>query len=209
MFITFEGPDGSGKSTQLQQLAAWLRGRGVDVLPTREPGGTPIGDRIRTILLDPACMEMADEAEVLLYSAARAQHVVEVIRPHLSRGGVVLCDRFADSTLAYQGHGRGLSLPTLATITQFATGGLIPDLVVYLDLDVESGLRRKQVHAENDASQWNRLELAARAFHERVRAGYLQMAAAAPERWLVVDGAEPIADVQAVIRQRVGAFLGL
>ena len=117
MFITFEGPDGSGKSTQLQQLAAWLRGRGVDVLPTREPGGTPIGDRIRTILLDPACMEMADEAEVLLYSAARAQHVVEVIRPHLSRGGVVLCDRFADSTLAYQGHGRGLSLPTLATIT--------------------------------------------------------------------------------------------
>lgn len=209
MFITFEGPDGSGKSTQLQRLAVWLRGRGVEVLLTREPGGTPISDRIRAILLDPACMEMVNEAEVLLYSAARAQHVAEVIRPQVARGGVVLCDRFADSTLAYQGYGRGLPLATLEIITRFATGGLVPDLVVYLDLDVEAGLRRKLAHAEDDASQWNRLERAARAFHERVRAGYLALATAAPDRWLVVDGDQPIDEVQAVICRRVGEFLGL
>ena len=209
MFITFEGPDGSGKSTQLQELAAWLRRRGQQVLTTREPGGTAIGDRIRAILLDPTCTEMADEAEVLLYSAARAQHVAQVIRPHVERGGVVLCDRFAESTLAYQGYGRGLPLAMLEAITRFAVGGLTPDLVVYLDLDVETGLRRKQLHAQDDASQWNRIEQAALAFHERVRRGYLALAAAAPERWLVVDGAQSVNAVQAIIQQRVGDFVGL
>ncbi|HSN77246.1 MAG TPA: dTMP kinase [Anaerolineae bacterium] len=209
MFITFEGPEGSGKTTQLVLLAEWLRGRGRDVLLTREPGGTAIGDRVRAILLDPACGEMRAEAEVLLFSAARAQHVGQVIRPHLTRGGVVLCDRYADSTLAYQGYGRGLDLATLGVITAFATGGLRPDLVVYLDIDAEAGLQRKQLHANDDASQWNRMEQEALAYHQRVRAGYLQMAAAEPGRWLLVDAGQAVDAVQAVVQQRVGTLWGL
>lgn len=207
MFITFEGPEGSGKSTQLVLLAAWLRGLGQDVSTTREPGGTAIGDRVRAILLDPACGEMVAEAEVLLFSAARAQHVAQVIRPHLARGGVVLCDRYADSTLAYQGHGRQLDLATLQVITTFATGGLRPDLVVFLDIDAEAGLRRKQLHATDDASQWNRMEQETLAYHERVRAGYLQMAAAEPGRWLLVDASQPVDAVQAAVRAHVGELL--
>jgi dTMP kinase len=209
MFITFEGPEGSGKSTQLAMLARWLRGVGQDVLLTREPGGTAIGDRVRAILLDPACGEMRAEAEVLLFSAARAQHVGQVIRPHLARGGVVLCDRYADSTLAYQGYGRRLDLDTLRVITAFATGGLRPDLVVFLDIDAEAGLRRKQLHANDDASQWNRMEQEALAYHQRVRDGYLQMAAAEPGRWLLVDAAHTVDAVQAVVRERVRALLQL
>ncbi len=209
MFITFEGPEGSGKSTQLAMLADWLRGLGQDVLLTREPGGTAIGDRVRAILLDPACGEMRAEAEVLLFSAARAQHVGQVIRPHLARGGVVLCDRYADSTLAYQGYGRRLDLDTLRVITAFATGGLRPDLVVFLDIDAAGGLQRKQLHANDDASQWNRMEQEALAYHQRVRDGYLQMAAAEPGRWLLVDAAQTMDAVQAVVRERVGALLKL
>jgi dTMP kinase len=207
MFITFEGPEGSGKTTQLVLLAEWLRERERDVLLTREPGGTAIGDRVRAILLDPACGEMRAEAEVLLFSAARAQHVGQVIRPHLARGGVVLCDRYADSTLAYQGYGRGLDLATLGVITAFATGSLRPDLVVYLDIDAEAGLRRKQLHANDDASQWNRMEQEALAYHQRVRAGYLQMAAAEPGRWLLVDAGQAADAVQAAVQTRVQALL--
>jgi dTMP kinase len=209
MFITFEGPEGSGKTTQLMQLAAWLRAAGQDVLTTREPGGTAIGDRVRAILLDPDCGEMRAEAEVLLFSAARAQHVGQVIRPHLARGGVVLCDRYADSTLAYQGYGRGLDLATLGVITAFATGGLRPDLVVYLDIDAEAGLRRKQQHAVDDASQWNRMEQETLAYHQRVRAGYLEMAAAEPGRWLLVDAGQAVDAVQAAVRARMGTVLSL
>lgn len=209
MFITFEGPEGSGKSTQLAMLADWLRGLGQDVLLTREPGGTAIGDRVRAILLDPACGEMRAEAEVLLFSAARAQHVGQVIQPHLARGGVVLCDRYADSTLAYQGYGRRLDLNTLRVITAFATGGLRPDLVVFLDIDAAGGLQRKQLHANDDASQWNRMEQETLAYHQRVRDGYLQMAAAEPGRWLLVDAAQTMDAVQAVVRERVGALLKL
>ena len=208
MFITFEGPEGSGKSTQLVLLAHWLRGRGQDVLTTREPGGTAIGDRVRAILLDPVCSEMQAEAEVLLFSAARAQHVGQVIRPHLASGGVVLCDRFADSTLAYQGYGRGLNLATLGVITAFATGGLRPDVVVYLDIDAEAGLRRKQLHANDDASQWNRMEQETLDYHQRVRAGYLQMAAAEPGRWLLVDAAQDVGAVQTAVRERAAMLLG-
>ncbi|MGC8779620.1 MAG: dTMP kinase, partial [Anaerolineae bacterium] len=138
-FITFEGGEGSGKTTQVRLLADWLVGQGYDVLTTREPGGTRIGDRIRALLLDPAYTEMRPETEILLFSAARAQIVGQVIRPHLARGGVVLCDRFADSTLAYQGYGRQLDLDVLRKITTFATGNLIPDLTICLDLPVEVG----------------------------------------------------------------------
>ena len=206
MFITFEGPEGSGKSTQIALLSGWLRGRDQAVLTTREPGGTAIGDRVRAILLDHAASEMSPEAEVLLFSAARAQHVNEVIRPHLESGGVVLCDRFADSTLAYQGYGHRLPLDTLATVTAFATGGLRPDLVAYLDIDVQAGLRRKQQHAKDDAGQWNRMEAQALAFHQRVRAGYLEMAAKDPARWLIVDASQGVADVQSVLRERVATL---
>jgi len=202
LFITFEGPEGSGKTTQLKLLAEWLRERGCDVLATREPGGTAISEAIRGILLDPTHTEMQPEAEILLFSAARAQIVAQVIRPHLQGGGIVLCDRYADSTLAYQGYGRGLDLDTLRTITAFATGGLVPDLTIYLDIAIEEGLRRKS------AQEWNRLEAQALAFHQRVREGYLEMAAGEPDRWLSVDAFQPIADIQAAIRERIEVLIG-
>ena len=189
LFITFEGPEGSGKTTQLKLLAEWLREQGYDVLATREPGGTAISEAIRAILLDPARTEMRPEAEILLFSAARAQIVAQVIRPHLERGGIVLCDRYADSTLAYQGYGQRLDLEILRAITGFATGGLLPDLTIYLDIAIEEGLLRKAVQ------EWNRMEAQTLAFHQRVREGYLEMAAAEPERWLVVDASQPVADV--------------
>ena len=209
MFITVEGPEGSGKTTQVALLADWLRGQGCDVLTTREPGGTAIGDRVRSILLDPTCTEMRPEAEVLLFSAARAQHVAQVVQPHLARGGVVLCDRFADSTLAYQGYGRGLDLAMLAAITAFATGSLVPALTIYLDIEVEAGLRRKQQHAGSDASQWNRMEAEALAYHQRVRDGYLAMAGDQPQRWLVIPAEQPVETIQQAIRRRVELALGL
>jgi len=202
LFITFEGPEGSGKTTQLKLLAEWLRERGCDVLATREPGGTAISEAIRAILLDPTRREMQPEAEILLFSAARAQIVAQVIRPHLQGGGIVLCDRYADSTLAYQGYGRGLDLDTLRTITAFATGGLVPDLTIYLDIAIEEGLRRKV------PQEWNRLEAQALAFHQRVREGYLEMAAGEPDRWLEVDAFQPIADIQAAIRERIEVLIG-
>ncbi len=202
LFITFEGPEGSGKTTQLKLLAEWLRERGKDVLATREPGGTAISEAIRGILLDPTHTEMQPEAEILLFSAARAQIVAQVIRPHLEGGTIVLCDRYADSTLAYQGYGRGLDLDTLRAITAFATGGLVPDLTIYLDIAIEKGLQRKV------PQEWNRLEAQALAFHQRVREGYLEMAAGEPDRWLSVDAFQPIADIQAAIRERIEVLIG-
>jgi dTMP kinase len=200
LFITFEGPEGSGKTTQISLLADHLRQQGDDVLLTREPGGTPIGDRVRSILLDPVHTEMLPPTEFLLFSAARAQHVGQVIRPHLARGGTVLCDRFADSSLAYQGYGYQLDLEIRRAITRFATVGLVPDLTLYFDLPVEVGLRRK---AGGDGDAWNRMEQKEIAYHERVRAGYLDMAHQEPERWAVVDATQEIAAVQALIRNLV------
>ena len=204
LFITFEGPEGSGKTTQIRLLADWLGEQGREVLTTREPGGTRIGEAIRDVLLSPAHTEMCAEAEILLFSAARAQIVRETLQPHLMRGGVVLCDRFADSTLAYQGYGRLLDLDTLRQITLFATGGLVPALTICLDLPVVEGLRRKQ---GGDQAEWNRMERERLDFQERVRRGYLALAAAEPQRWFVLDALREIEVIQAEIRQRVAALL--
>jgi dTMP kinase len=207
LFVTFEGPDGSGKTTQIKLLAGHLQALGHDVLVTREPGGTPIGDQIRVVLHDVKNVEMACETEFLLYSASRAQLVRQVVKPHLGRGGVVLCDRFADSSMAYQGYGRELDLAAVRLITQFATEGLVPDLTVYLDLPVEVGIERKQVAHAAQAGEWNRLDQQSVDFHRRVRRGYLQMAQADPGRWLVIDAAQSIDDTQAVIRKRLETLL--
>jgi len=202
-FITFEGIEGSGKTTQIRLLMAWFKTHNAQALLTREPGGSSIGEQIRAILLNPINTEMTPEAEILLFSAARAQIVREVIRPHLTDGWIVVCDRFADSTLAYQGYGHGLPLDDLLRITEFATGGLWPDLTIYLDLDVETGLRRKAATPE----EWNRMEAQAVEFHKRVRKGYLALAAQTPERWLVVNADQSLAAIQQQIQTRVAQML--
>ncbi len=203
MLITFEGPEGSGKTTQARLLAEHLRGKGCQVVLTREPGGTPIGDQIRRILHDPDNVEMAPWAEVFLYTASRAQLVAEVIRPALAAGKVVICDRFYDSTLAYQGYGRGLDLETLWQITRIATGGLVPDLTLYLDIQPDEGLARRLL----GGGEWNRMDQEALAFHQRVRAGYLELAGMEPERWVVIDAARSIQDVRQEIAAVVEARL--
>ncbi|MFQ5435598.1 MAG: dTMP kinase [Anaerolineae bacterium] len=197
MFITFEGPEGSGKTSQIPRLANFLREMGYEVLTTREPGGTAIGDQIRNCLHDVNNTAMAAAAELLLYSASRAQLVAEVIRPALAAGQIVICDRFADSTLAYQGYGRQLNLNTLQTITQFATGGLKPGLTLFLDLDVEVGLARRRQGGE----EMNRLDLETVAFHRRVRAGYHDLMAKEPARWVCVDANRPKETIQADLRR--------
>jgi dTMP kinase len=202
LFITLEGPDGGGKSTQAKELAAHLKHAGLDVLLTREPGGTPIGDQIRKILMSLDNAGMLPRAEFLLFSASRAQLVHQVIRPHLEKGGVVVCDRFFDSSLAYQGYGHQLDRETLQTITTFATGGLKPDLTLLLDLPVEAGLGRRR-----DAGHWNRLDDYDLEFHRRLRRGYQLMANQEPDRWVVIDASRPMEDVQAEIRSIVAERL--
>jgi len=206
LFVTFEGPEGGGKTTQMRRLTTYLQEQGYDVLATREPGGTPIGDRVRAILLDPLHIEMQPQAEYLLFSAARAQHVAQVIRPHLLRGGMVLCDRYADASLAYQGYGYQLDLDALRIITRFATGGLVPDLTFCFDVPVEVGLRRK-VKGAGDA--WNRMEQKELDFHQRVRAGYLAMAAHEPARWAVIDATQTVDEIQATLRDLLAERLRL
>ena len=199
-FITFEGPEGSGKTTQLKLLAAALEAHEHSVITTREPGGTAIGNATRAVVLDPAHGEMSPRAEALLYNAARAQLVDQVIRPALAAGKIVLCDRYADSTLAYQGHARGQDLAALRQLIAFATGGLQPYLTIYLDLEPAEGLRRKQNAA---TLEWNRLDQEALSFHQRVRAGYFQLINAEPARWLVVDAAQSAEVVQRDIQDAV------
>lgn len=202
LFITLEGPDGGGKSTQARLLAEHLRGLGHEVLQTREPGGTPIGDQIRRVLMDLENTPMHPRTEILLFSASRAQLVHEVIRPHLQAGGMVVSDRFYDSTLAYQGYGHRLDLEALRAITAFATGGLTPDLTLLLDLPAEEGLMRRQQHGG-----WNRLDAYNLEFHHRVRQGYQELAAAAPERWRQVDARGTVESVQGALRAIVGEHL--
>jgi len=206
-FITFEGPEGSGKTSQIRALRDFLAGKGFDVLVTREPGGTAIGDQIRAILHDHANVAMIPATEILLFSASRAQLVAEVIKPALERGCVVLCDRYADSTFAYQGYGLGLPLDVLRTITDFATGGLRPDVVVCLDLPVEEGLRRKRVAFESGKSEWNRIDARELAFHQRVRDGYRELARREEGRWVIVDAARPFDAVSEEIIARVRQVL--
>lgn len=196
MFITFEGPEGGGKSTQLSLLAAFLAEQGLRVVAAREPGGTMIGDQIRDCLHDVNNASMEAQTEFLLYSASRAQLVREIIQPSLAAGEVVLCDRFADSSIAYQGYGRGLAIGPLEAITRFATGGLVPDLTYLLDIDVEEGLARRVLGAE----EMNRLDLEAVAFHRRVRQGYHKMAAADPQRWVIIDAARDPQIIQQELR---------
>ncbi len=203
-FITFEGPDGSGKTTQLQLLTPWLQVRGYRVLTTREPGGTPIGETIRDLLHDCAHTEMTATAEILLYSASRAQLVREVIQPALQAGHVVLCDRYYDSTYAYQGYGRGLSLDMLRVITEFAVGHVRPDVTFYFDVPPDVGLARRQ----RGGGEMNRLDREALIFHERVRDGYLAMAKAEPDRWVVVDATPPIQTIQDTLRALLPDVLG-
>jgi dTMP kinase len=204
LFVSFEGPEGCGKSTQIRLLAGWLQVQGYDVLATREPGGTHIGDQIRSILLDPSHTEMNPRAEIMLFSAARAQIVDQMIRPHLQRGGIVLCDRFADSTLAYQGYGQQLDLGILRTITSFATGDLWPDATFYLDLPAEEGLRRK---AGGGGDDWNRMERKQLEYHQRVASGYREMARTEPARWIVIDALQSIEAIQEQIRDEIGKKL--
>ncbi|MDP2964945.1 MAG: dTMP kinase [Pelolinea sp.] len=196
MFITLEGPDGSGKTKQIQPLANFLKENGFTVFTAREPGGTSIGDQVRTILMNLENTSMRQRTETLLFCAARAQLVEEVIRPHLDRGEVVLLDRYADSTMAYQGYGHQNDLTLIRNLLDFATGGLKPDLTLLLDLDPEVGLRRRQVGGD----EWNRLDAYQLQYHQRVRHGYLQMAAAEPARWRVVDASQPPDMVQSRIQ---------
>lgn len=207
LFVTFEGPDGSGKTTQIALLTEYLQSQGYPVLVTREPGGTPIGDQIRAVLHDIANVSMTSQAEFLLYSASRAQLVRQVIRPHLDKGEIVISDRYADSSMAYQGYGRGIPLDAIRLITQFATDGLTPDLTIYLDLPVEVGLQRKQAAHAAQGGEWNRLDGQTLEFHCRVRDGYLCMARAEPQRWMVVDALQAIEATQQAIRQRVASLL--
>jgi dTMP kinase len=203
IFITFEGPEGSGKTTQIGLLATHLRARGHDVLTTREPGGTRIGDQIRAVLHDIANVEMVPEAEILLYSASRAQLVGQVIRPALAQGTIVLSDRYADSTTAYQGYGRGLDLDMLRRITEFATAGLTPHLTIYLDCPVEEGLDRKRRASALEEGEWNRLDRETVEFHRRVRQGYLALAADEPDRWLLLDAGHSVQGLQGEIQKAV------
>ncbi|MFV3385821.1 dTMP kinase [Pseudomonas sp. NY15364] len=194
LFITLEGPEGAGKSTNREYLAERLREQGVDVLLTREPGGTPLAERIRELLLDPSDEPMAADTELLLVFAARAQHLQQVIRPALAKGSVVLCDRFTDATYAYQGGGRGLSIERIAQLEQFVQGELRPDLTLIFDLPVEVGLARAAARGRLD-----RFEQEGRGFFEAVRQAYLQRAAQSPQRYRVLDAGQTLVQVQADI----------
>ena len=198
MFITLEGLDGSGKTTQFQPLVSWLEGRGHAVLGLREPGGTEIGERIREVLHDHRHVDMDARAELMLYCASRAQLMATRILPHLERGGMVVCDRFADSTLAYQGYGRGLEVGFLRELLGFVTRGRWPDLTLYFDIDASASLRRRA-----QGGEWNRMDAESEAFYRRVQAGYASLIAAEPLRWAQVDASMSMEAVGAAVRQCV------
>lgn len=199
MFITLEGPEGSGKTSHIPAIVEYLREKGYTVFPTREPGGTSISEQIRDILHDLKNAEMHPRTETLLYQAARAQIVEQVIRPRLEAGEIVISDRYYDSTIAYQGYGHQQDLEQVRALVRYATDGLTPDLTILLDLDVEVGLGRKT----QNAVEWNRLDAYTVEFHQRVRAGYLQMVKQEPSRWAVVDAGRDWQSVQDELRKMI------
>ncbi len=196
MFITLEGPEGSGKTSHIPHLVEYLRERGYVVFPTREPGGTSISEQIRDILHDMKNAEMHPRTETLLYQAARAQIVEQVIKPRLADKEIVISDRYYDSTIAYQGYGHQQNLEEIRALVRYATGGLNPDLTILLDVDVEEGLRRKKKDNE-----WNRLDAYTVEFHKRVRNGYLEMLKQEPHRWAAVNSAQDWKTVQEELRK--------
>ncbi len=235
LFVTFEGPEGSGKSTQARLLYSWLSARGYPAILVREPGGTRIGDMIRRIVLDLQNTEMAPNTETLLFAASRAQLVSQTIRPYLDLGGIVLCDRYADSTYAYQGYGLGRDLDELRAITAAATGGLLPDVTVYLDLTADEGLERKRRKRQSDQAsgrlgqaenallipprpvvpaiprentvEWNRLDARELAYHQKVAAGYQELIAQEPQRWHLFDARQPVEELAEQIARELTPWL--
>lgn len=203
MFITLEGPEGSGKTSHIPYLVEYLREKGYIVFPTREPGGTSIGEQIREVIHDLKNVEMHPRTETLLYQAARAQIVEQVIKPRLADGEIVISDRYYDSTIAYQGYGHQQDLEQVRALVKYATGGLVPDLSILLDVDIEEGLRRKKKDNE-----WNRLDAYTVEFHQRVRRGYHEMVKAEPNRWAVVDAGKDWQSVQEQLRQKIMEFIG-
>lgn len=210
LFVVIEGPDGAGKSGVAARLARTLRDEGNAVTQVREPGGTPLGEALRELLLRTAAVDRSSLADALLFSAARAELVARVIRPALERGDLVITDRFATSTMAYQGYGGGVDLARLRLLEQVATGGLRPDLVMLIDVPVTEGLRRRIAQGGDEARFEERFD---HAFHQRVREGYLAMAAEEPERWRIVDGSLPpdrvAADVERHVRWVLSAGAGV
>ena len=204
LFITLEGPEGAGKSTNREYLSARLREAGIDVVLTREPGGTPLAERIRELLLTPSEDAMCADTELLLVFAARAQHLAEVIRPALARGAVVLCDRFTDATYAYQGGGRGLSHARIAALEAFVQGDLRPDLTLVFDLPIEVGMARASARGRLD-----RFEQEGRTFFDAVRSTYLQRAEAAPQRYRLIDAAQTLEQVQLQLDTLLPQLLGM
>lgn len=205
VFISFEGGEGSGKSLQARRLADELRKSGRDVVLTREPGGTAAGERIREIVLHAKDIPLTPEAQVLLYSTARAQNVREVIRPALDAGKIVIADRFYDSTLAYQGYGHGVALEEIRAVTRLAVDDLVPDRTFILDIPVETGLARS---GWRKRGTWDRFEVEAAAFHERVRLGYIELAKSEPRRFVVLKADRDEAAIAADVRRTVDALLG-
>jgi dTMP kinase len=209
-FITFEGIEGSGKSTQIAMLANYLTARGVRHVLTREPGGTLIGDQVRKILLDPVNRTLDPAAELLLYAASRAQHLREIIIPALADGAIVLCDRFSDATLAYQGYGRGLDTGMINALDRIVTAGLRPDLTLLFDIEAAPGIARARGRNKSRGLETEaRFENEELAFHERVRQGYLTLVMQEPERIRIVDASSSPEAVQAKVRQIVDEKLGI
>jgi len=210
-FITFEGVEGSGKTTQIRLAGEFLREKGFPVFMTQEPGGTPLGERIREILLNRGGFDISGEAEVFLFAAARAQHADAVIRPALEKGQVILCDRFSDATIAYQAYGRGLPLEAVREICRFASRGLSPRLTLLFDLPVEKGLERAflRIAGREERSREDRFERENLDFHRRIREGYLTIAREEPGRVKIVDASRDIESTWLEVRAILSSFLGV
>lgn len=209
LFITFEGLDGSGKSSHLRRASAWLEERGIPHIVTHEPGGTPLGDALRAVFLDPRWGTMDGTVELLLVFASRRQHLNEVIEPALAAGRHVLCDRFTDSTRAYQGYGRGVPLPLIGQVDQVATGGRAPDRTLLFDLPAEDARARGHSPSRRERGAADRLDAEALAFYERVRQGFLELARAEPERFRTVSSSGSVEGTQGQVRAELAHWLGL